>query len=88
MGIRMDGRLNAICLTTINETVGLGMNAEKVLVPQFKGKQVDSFVVTKTGATSDQEVDAITAATYTTNAIVNGVDAGLVAFNNLAEVTK
>lgn len=88
MGIRLDGTLNGICLTTINETVGLGMNAEEVLVPQFAGKRVTSFEYTKMGAMADNQVDAITSATYTTNAIVNGVNAGLCVFEQIEEVKE
>lgn len=50
------------------------MNAEKVLIPQFAGKQVPLFAYTKTGSTSDNEIDAISGATITTNAFVNGVN--------------
>lgn len=88
MGIRLDGTLNGISLTTINETVGLGMNAEKVLVPQFSGKNVESFVYTKLGASAANEVDAISSATYTTSAIVNGVNCGLIVFRNIEEVIR
>lgn len=86
MGIRLDGTLNGISLTTINETVGLGMNAEKLLVPQFQGKRVDAFTYTKTGAAVADEIDAISSATYTTNAIVNGVNCGLIVFRHIEEV--
>jgi electron transport complex protein RnfG len=48
-----------------------------VLVPQFTDKNVESFTYTKTGSTSDSEIDAISGATITTKAVVNGVNAGL-----------
>ena len=35
---------------------------------------------TKTGAASEDEIDAISGATITTNAVTNGVNAGLAAF--------
>ncbi len=47
---------------------------------QFKDKNVEKFTYTKTGATSDDEIDAISGATITTNAMTNGVNAGLCAF--------
>ena len=77
MGVRNDGTINGISILSIAETPGLGMNAEKVLKPQFAGKTVEKFEYTKTGATADNQVDAISGATITTNAIVNGVNAGL-----------
>lgn len=77
VGVTLDGTLNGISFIDINETQGLGMDAEKVLSPQFAGKQVDSFTYTKTGKTMDNEVDAISGATITTNAVVNAVNGGL-----------
>lgn len=77
MGIRMDGTLNGISILETSETVGLGLEAQTVLAPQFAGKNVASFAYTKTGATAESEVDAISSATITTNAVVNGVNTGL-----------
>ncbi len=77
MGITLDRTLNGIAILETSETVGLGLEAENVLVPQFAGKNVVSFVYTKTGATAENEIDAISSATITTNAFVNGVNAGL-----------
>lgn len=85
MGIMADGTLNGISLLSIAETAGLGMRAEEVLVPQFANKQVTSFTYTKTGVTSDSQIDAISSATITTNAITNGVNAGLAYFQNALE---
>ena len=51
--------------------------AEEVLLPQFKDKNVGYFVYVKGGATKNEEIDAISSATITTNAFVNGVNSGL-----------
>lgn len=83
MGVTLDGTLNGISLLKISETAGLGMKAGTVLVPQFADKKADKFVYTKTGSTSDNEIDAISGATITTNAVVNGVNAGLGLFNDV-----
>lgn len=80
MGVQMDGTLNGISLLSISETPGLGMQAEEVLKPQFAGKNVEKFSYTKTGATSEDQIDAISGATITTNAVTNGVNAGLYYF--------
>ena len=77
MGVALDGTLNGISLLSISETAGLGMKAGDVLVPQFNDKKVDLFTYTKTGSADDSEIDAISGATITTRAIVNGVNAGL-----------
>ena len=82
MGIRMDGTVNGISLLSISETPGLGMKAEEVLKPQFAGKNVGQFTYTKTGAMTSDEIDAISGAPITTNAVVNGVNAGLECFKN------
>jgi electron transport complex protein RnfG len=81
----MDGTLNGISLLSISETPGLGMRAEEVLKPQFAEKQASVFAYTKTGAASADQIDAISGATITTNAVVEAVNAGLCYFQNVLE---
>lgn len=83
VGIRNDGTVNGISILSISETAGLGMNAEKVLKPQFAGKNVPLFTYTKTGATTESEIDAISGATITTNAFTNGVNCALTYFEDV-----
>ena len=83
VGVRMDGTVNGISILAISETAGLGMRADEVLKPQFAGKQVEKFVYTKSGATADDQIDAISGATITTNAVTNGVNAGLYYFQTV-----
>ena len=86
MGVQLDGTLNGISILTINETAGLGMNAtDESFKGQFSDKNVESFTVTKTGAAADNEINAISGATITSNAITGGVNAGLCAFNYVKE---
>jgi len=84
VGIAADGTSKGIEMLTIAETVGLGMNAE---TPEFKAqyadKSVDAFVVTKTGASTENEVDAISGATITSNAVTNAVNTALLYFNQV-----
>lgn len=82
MGICNDGTLNGISILSISETAGLGMKAEAVLKPQFAGKKVPSFTYTKTGATADSQIDAISGATITTNAVTTAVNGGLYYFQS------
>lgn len=77
LGVQNDGTVNAIAITSISETAGLGMRAEEVIVPQFFERRADSFEVTKTGSALDNQIDAISSATITSKAFVNGVNAGL-----------
>jgi electron transport complex protein RnfG len=85
LGIRNDGTLNGVSILEISETVGLGMQAEEVLVPQFAEKNVSQFTYTKTGHTSDSEIDAISGATITTKAVTNAVNGGLEVFAELSK---
>ena len=80
LGIRNDGTLNGISILSISETAGLGMRAEEVLVPQFAGKKAENFTYTKSGASAENEIDAISSATVTTSAVTDGVNAGLYYF--------
>ena len=83
MGVTLDGTLNGISILSISETAGLGMKAGDVLVPQFENKKAEQFSYTKQGAANENEIDAISGATITTNAIVNGVNAGLLYFRDV-----
>ena len=80
MGIQNDGYLNGISILSISETAGLGMKAEAVLKPQFAGKNVTEFTYTKTGAVMENQIDAISGATITTNAVTTAVNGGLYYF--------
>lgn len=81
MGISEDGTLNGISFLSISETAGLGMRADTdEFKSQFRGKKVESFAYSKTGASADNEIDALSGATITTNAVTNGVNAGMCAF--------
>ena len=85
LGGSADGTLNDISILEITETAGLGMLAPEVLVPQFHDKKAESFVYTKTGASAENEIDAITSATITTKAVTNAVNGGLKAARILLE---
>lgn len=78
MGVKKDGTVNGISFLSISETAGLGMKAaEDDFKNQFANKNVTSFVYTKNGASAENEIDALSGATITTNAVTNGVNAGL-----------
>ncbi len=81
LGVRPDGTVNGVSVLQISETPGLGMRAEEVLAPQFAGRQVSSFTYVKTGAVSEDQIDAISGATITTSAFTEAVNAGLSYFD-------
>mgnify|MGYP002627157745 CR=1 FL=1 len=83
MGITNEGVLNGISILSISETAGLGMKAEEVLKPQFAQKAVPFFELTKTGSTSDSQIDAISGATITSKAVTTAVNAGIDYFSTL-----
>jgi electron transport complex protein RnfG len=86
-GIRSDGTVNGISITDISETAGLGMKAkEESFRSQFADKNVESFAYTKSGASADNEIDALSGATITTNAMTNGVNGALNAFRAVTEL--
>ncbi len=62
----------------INETAGLGMKAtEEDFKNQFKDKSVESFEVTKSGAVEENQIDALSGATFTSNAVTNAVNTAI-----------
>jgi len=85
VGVKADASVSGVSILEISETAGLGMEAPKVLVPQFAGKAVDNFTYTKTGSRTESEVDAISGATVTTKAVVNAVNGGLETAKSLME---
>ncbi len=85
VGITNEGSINGISIIKIAETPGLGMNAEKVLSPQFVDKVATSFGVVKNGQLTDPttQIEAISGATITSRAVTNGVNAAVTYFNNV-----
>jgi electron transport complex protein RnfG len=77
-GYSLDGSILGIEFLKISETAGLGMKAaEPDFLNQFLNKKVVAFEVSKTGATSEDQVDAISGATITSRAIAYAVNAGI-----------
>lgn len=78
VGILADGTISGVEFLTLAETAGLGMNAAQ---PEWKGqyanKNVDAFTVTKGGASADNEINALSGATITSNAVTGAVNAAV-----------
>ncbi len=87
IGISVDGTVQGLDFLTLNETVGFGKNAaEPEFKDQFVGQQVLAFEYTKTGASGEGQVDAISGATITTSAVVDAVNASVMIVNLLGGV--
>lgn len=85
MGVTNDGTINGIEFLSLSETAGLGMNANTPeFKSQFAGMNAKQISYTKSGKQNDYEIDAISGATITTNAVTNAVNAGLSYFDTIA----
>ncbi|MCC8059410.1 MAG: FMN-binding protein [Clostridiales bacterium] len=87
VGITNEGTLTGIGFLSIGETPGLGMKAkEPAFKDQFNGKPADTMSVVKVTPTADNQIQAISGASYTSNATTNAVNAAVYFYNNcLAE---
>ncbi len=86
MGIRLDGYIEGVSILDMNETVGLGARAkEPAYLSQYMGKTVDRFLVTTTGKTAENEIDAMTSSTITSKAVTNAINAALAFASDYAE---
>jgi electron transport complex protein RnfG len=85
VGITNEGSINGISIIKIAETPGLGMNAEKVIAPQFVDKASQIFSVVKSGQLSDPatQIEAISGATITSKAVTSGVNGAVSYFENV-----
>ena len=79
VGIAADGTVRKIAFTELNQTPGLGMRAdEDTFKGQFSDKKVEKFVLNKAGgASSPEQIDSISGASTTSQAVVNAVNAAL-----------
>ena len=77
LGLNADGEIVRIAFTELQETAGLGMRAnEDGFKNQFAGKSGQVALV-KGDASGDGEISALSGATVTSTAVVNGVNAAL-----------
>lgn len=80
-GVLADGTVAGIAYLSIAETAGLGMNATKPeFYEQFADQQVEAFTVVKGGSGTEGEIDALSGATITSNAVTGDVNAALAYF--------
>lgn len=82
VGVGVDGTVHGVSILSINETAGLGMNAENPeFLEHFLGKS-GTIGVQKNGS-SDTEIQALTGATITSEAMADGVNQALLVCEQL-----
>ena len=84
VGFLKDGTINGISILSISETVGLGMKAkEPEFYKQYMGKKVEQFDIVKANAKELSEIDAISGATVTSEAVTDAVNVAVVYYNEV-----
>ena len=77
------GQVSGINVVSNSETAGLGAKAtEDEFKSQFIGKSANGINYTKNGASNDTEIDALSGATITSNAVCEAVDSALAVYNH------
>lgn len=85
VGINGEGKVTGIAFLSLAETPGLGMNATgDEFKSQFAGKNAEALAVTKAGAPAENEIQAMSGATITSEAVTNAVNAAIYFVNNCA----
>ena len=86
VAIGVSNKTNKITGFTVlshSETAGLGAKAtEDEFKSQFIGKSANGINYTKNGASNDTEIDALSGATITSNAVCEAVDSALAVYNH------
>lgn len=79
VGISPEGTVNGISFTELNETAGMGMRCdEEEFKGQFAGRSADSYILNKAGnASADNEINSVSGASISSQAVVNAVNAAL-----------
>ena len=78
VGINLQKEISGVEILSIDETVGLGMNAKNEdFRNQYVGKKVKKFQVVKNGKQNEDEVDSLSGATITSKAMTNGINGAL-----------
>lgn len=82
VGISADGKVTGVEITSINDTPGLGMKATaEDFLNQFKDKQ--SGITVNKNSASDTEIQAITGATITSQAVTDAVNEAFKVFSQV-----
>lgn len=84
VGITSQGQIAGINIGNMTETPGLGAKAkEEVFYGQYIGKPATNLEVIKSGAAGETEIQAISGATITSQAVTTGVNTAVEVYNSL-----
>lgn len=85
IGINMDSSITGMEFLALHETAGLGMRAaEEEFRGQYIGDDVKEYEVVKDTPSAEEQIQAISGATVTSNAVTNAVNAALYLVNSQA----
>lgn len=85
VGLKEDGSITAIGIRETSDTPGLGLKAKDApFKDQYIGKTAEKLSVTKSGNAGDAEINSISGATITSDAVTNAVNAALYYQQNYA----
>ena len=81
-GFSADGKITGVEILTIDDTPGLGMNAKK---EEFRKNYIgkNGALSVSKNASADNEIQAITGATITSNAVTRCVNSATDIYNNV-----
>lgn len=86
VGLDQEGSITGLEFLTINETAGLGMKAvDEEFRSQYVGAGAEQFEVIKGEGAAENEIQAISGATITSEAVTNAVNAALHLVGSAAE---
>ena len=84
-GINIEGEITGVTILSLNETPGLGMNAQNAtFTDMYKQTAPESgFNVIKSGTAGDGNIVALTGATITSQAVTDAVNAAIEQYNEI-----
>lgn len=87
VGISIEAKITGLQVISHGETPGLGAKIEEdIFRDQFKGKTIEeSFTLVKGSSSGDNEVQAISGASVSSEAIVEGVNAAIEIFKEISK---
>lgn len=86
VGVDADGAITGVGIREISDTPGLGLKAQDAeYTDQFLGKGAEALTVIKSGAAGENEINAISGATITSEATTNAVNAAIYYLHNCME---
>lgn len=86
VGIKNDGTISGVNIGNMTETPGLGAKAkEEAFYGQYLGKPATQLSVIKSGSAGETEIQAISGATITSDAVTSGVNAAVEVYDSISK---